>query len=53
MGGTPSSEPRYHNRPKSMEFDNKTEKVRLTVAEDDDEERFYGILDGGNTECTY
>jgi hypothetical protein len=34
---------------KSMEFDNKTNKVRLTLAEADDEDRFYGILDGGNT----
>ncbi len=34
---------------KSMEYDNKTQKVHLTLAEEDDEERFYGILDGGNT----
>lgn len=34
---------------KSMEYDNKTQKVRLALAEIEDEERFYGILDGGNT----
>jgi hypothetical protein len=34
---------------KSMEFDNKTNKVRLSLAETEDEDRFYGILDGGNT----
>jgi hypothetical protein len=34
---------------KSMEYDNKTQKVRLALADTDEEERFYGILDGGNT----
>ena len=34
---------------KSMEFDNKTNRARLTLAETDDEDRFYGVLDGGNT----
>lgn len=34
---------------KGIEYDNKTQKVRLTLAESQEEERFYGILDGGNT----
>jgi hypothetical protein len=34
---------------KSIEYDNKTERVRLVLAEGEDEERFFGILDGGNT----
>jgi len=34
---------------KSLEYDNKTEKVRLHLHESEEEEPFYGILDGGNT----
>jgi hypothetical protein len=36
---------------KDMEYDNKTQKVRLTLAQNEDDERFFGILDGGNTDA--
>jgi len=36
---------------KSIEFDNKTDRVRLLLAETEEEERFFGILDGGNTDA--
>ncbi len=36
---------------KSIEYDNKTEKVRLRLHESEEEEPFYGILDGGNTDA--
>lgn len=34
---------------KSIEYDNKSQRVRLALNETSDEERLYGILDGGNT----
>ena len=34
---------------KSLEYDNKTDRVRLGLHENEEEERYYGILDGGNT----
>jgi hypothetical protein len=34
---------------KGLEYDNKTEKVRLRLHETNEEEPYYGILDGGNT----
>jgi len=34
---------------KSIEYDNKTQRVRLLLYETSDEEELYGILDGGNT----
>lgn len=34
---------------KGMEFDNKTERVRLQLDESEEEKRYFGILDGGNT----
>ncbi len=34
---------------KSAEYDNKTNRMRLVLAEDEEERRFFGILDGGNT----
>jgi len=34
---------------KSVEFDNKTSRLRLVLDEEEDEKRFFGILDGGNT----
>src|SRR3974390_414247 len=34
-----------------LQYDNKTQKVRLTLAENEEEDRFYGILDGGNTDA--
>ncbi len=34
---------------KKVEFDNKSQRVRLVLDESTDEERLYGILDGGNT----
>jgi len=34
---------------KKVDYDNKTERVRLVMADDPDEERLYGILDGGNS----
>jgi hypothetical protein len=34
---------------KSVEYDNKTSRTRLVLDEDEDEKRFFGILDGGNT----
>jgi hypothetical protein len=34
---------------KKVEFDNKSQRVRLLLEESSDEERLYGILDGGNT----
>lgn len=34
---------------KSVEFDNKTSRMRLVLAEDEEEKGFFGILDGGNT----
>ena len=34
---------------KDLEYDNKSQRVRLKLAEVQEEERLYGILDGGNT----
>jgi hypothetical protein len=34
---------------KSLEYDNKSGRVRLELHENEEEERYYGILDGGNT----
>ena len=34
---------------KDIEYDNKSQRVRLALAETEEEERLYGILDGGNT----
>jgi hypothetical protein len=34
---------------KAVEFDNKTSRMRLVLDEDEEEKRFFGILDGGNT----
>src|SRR5262249_10615396 len=34
---------------KGLEYDNKTERVRLRLHETEEEERQFGILDGGNT----
>ena len=34
---------------KAIEYDNKSQRVRLTLDEADEEEKLYGILDGGNT----
>lgn len=34
---------------KSVEYDNKTQRVRLVLDESEDEKRYFGILDGGNT----
>lgn len=34
---------------KGLEFDNKSERVRLQLDEVEDEKPYYGILDGGNT----
>lgn len=34
---------------KSIEYDNKSQKIRLVLSETADEEQLYGILDGGNT----
>lgn len=34
---------------KSAEYDNKTSRMRLVLAEEEEEKRFFGILDGGNT----
>lgn len=34
---------------KKVEFDNKSQRVRLVLDESSEEERLYGILDGGNT----
>jgi AIPR protein len=34
---------------KALQYDNKSERVRLKLAESDQEEEFFGILDGGNT----
>lgn len=34
---------------KGLDYDNKTERVRLKLHESEEEEHFYGILDGGNT----
>jgi hypothetical protein len=34
---------------KSVEYDNKTSRMKLVLDEDEDEKRFFGILDGGNT----
>lgn len=34
---------------KSAEYDNKAGRMRLVLAEEEDEKRFFGILDGGNT----
>jgi len=34
---------------KRLEYDNKTERVRLHLHDTEEEEPFYGILDGGNT----
>jgi hypothetical protein len=34
---------------KSAEYDNKTNRMRLVLADDEEEKRFFGILDGGNT----
>jgi hypothetical protein len=34
---------------KQIEYDNKSQRVRLTLHETDEEKRLYGILDGGNT----
>lgn len=36
---------------KALEHDNKTDKVRLTLAGSEAEDRFFGILDGGNTDA--
>jgi hypothetical protein len=34
---------------KQIEYDNKSQRVRLTLHETEEEKRLYGILDGGNT----
>ena len=34
---------------KHLEFDNKSSRVRLLLNETEEEEKFFGILDGGNT----
>ncbi len=34
---------------KRIEYDNKSQRVRLTLDETEEEKSFYGILDGGNT----
>jgi hypothetical protein len=34
---------------KKVDYDNKSERVRLVMPDDPSEERLYGILDGGNT----
>lgn len=34
---------------KSVEFDNKTSRMRLVLDEEEEQKRFFGILDGGNT----
>jgi len=34
---------------KQVEYDNKSQRVRLTLAESPEEDHLYGILDGGNT----
>ncbi len=34
---------------KLLEYDNKSQRVRLTLDETEEEKSFYGILDGGNT----
>ena len=34
---------------KKVDYDNKSERVRLVMADEPNEERLYGILDGGNT----
>jgi hypothetical protein len=34
---------------KSADYDNKSQRVRLTLDESEEENRFFGILDGGNT----
>jgi hypothetical protein len=34
---------------KSVDYDNKSQRVRLVLSEAQDEERLFGILDGGNT----
>jgi hypothetical protein len=34
---------------RSLQYDNKSERVRLVVGESDEEDEYYGILDGGNT----
>ncbi len=34
---------------KSVEYDNRTQRMRLTLDETEEEKRLYGILDGGNT----
>jgi hypothetical protein len=34
---------------KSAEYDNKTGRMRLVLAEEEEEKRFFGILDGANT----
>lgn len=34
---------------KDLDYDNKTERTRLHLHETEDEEAYYGILDGGNT----
>ena len=35
--------------PKAVEYDNKSQRVRLRLGETEEEERLFGILDGGNT----
>lgn len=34
---------------KSQEYDNKTSRIRMVLDETEEEKRFFGILDGGNT----
>ncbi|GAG40728.1 unnamed protein product, partial [marine sediment metagenome] len=34
---------------KDIRYDNKNQRVRITLGETDEEERYFGILDGGNT----
>lgn len=34
---------------KSVDYDNKSQRVRLALDESEEEKRFFGILDGGNT----
>lgn len=34
---------------KSVDYDNKSQRIRLSLDETEEEQRFFGILDGGNT----
>ncbi len=36
---------------KALEYDNKTERVRLQLHESEEESPFFGVLDGGNTDA--